>query len=97
MSKLEPRMGNIILKALNTEEMTIGNIIIPDVGNEKALMAEIVAVSDVYNFHRGEFIPTDLKVGQKVVLPPMGAQKIKIDNVEYLITSQENCLSNIVD
>jgi chaperonin GroES len=77
--------------------MTIGNIIIPDVGNEKALMAEIVAVSDVYNFHRGEFIPTDLKVGQKVVLPPMGAQKIKIDNVEYLITSQENCLSNIVD
>ena len=97
MSKLKPRMGNIILKALNTEEMTIGNIIIPDVGNEKALMAEIVAVSDVFNYHRGEFVPTDLKVGQKVVLPPMGAQKIKIDNVEYLITSQENCLSNIED
>ena len=90
-------MGNIILKALNTEEMTIGHIIIPDVGNEKALMAEIVAVSDVYNYQRGEFIPTDLKVGDKVVLPPMGAQKIKIDNVEYLITSQENCLSNIED
>jgi len=97
MSKLEARAGNVVLKRLSTEEMTIGNIIIPDVGNESALMAEIVSVSDVYNFHRGEFIPTDLKVGQKVVLPPMGAQKIKIDNVEYLITSQENCLSNIVD
>jgi co-chaperonin GroES (HSP10) len=60
-------------------------------------MAEIIDVSDVYNFHRGEFIPTDLKVGMKVVLPPMGAQKIKIDNEEYLITSQENCLTIIRD
>jgi co-chaperonin GroES (HSP10) len=31
----------------------------------------------------------------KVILPPMGAQKIKIDNEEYLITSQENCLTII--
>ena len=97
MSKLNPRGGNIILQLLDTNEMMVGNIIIPDVGNEKALMAEIIAVSDVYNYHRGEFIPTDLKVGQKVVLPPMGAQRIKIDNVEYLITTQENVLSTIED
>jgi chaperonin GroES len=95
MSKLEARAGNIVLKRISTEEMTIGNIIIPDVGNENALMAEIIDVSDVYNFHRGEFIPTDLEVGMKVILPPMGAQKIKIDNEEYLITSQENCLTII--
>jgi len=95
MGKLIARGGNIVLKQLNTEEMTIGNIVIPDVGNEKALMAEIVSVSNIYNFHRGEFIPTDLKVGMKVILPPMGATKQKIDNVEYLITSQDNCLSII--
>lgn len=97
MTKLKARAGNIVLKRISTEEMTIGNIIIPDVGNESALMAEIVGVSDVYNYHKGEFIPTDLKVGMKVVLPPMGAQKIKIDNEEYLITSQENCLTIIED
>ena len=92
---LQARAGNVVLKPLNTEEMTIGNIIIPDVGNEKLLVAEIVSVSDVYNFHKGEFIPTDLKVGMKVVIPPMGAQKHKQDNVEYLITTQDNCLSII--
>ena len=97
MSKLVPREGSIILKQIETSETTVGNIIIPDMGDDRSLIAEVVAVSDVYNYHKGEFIPTDLKVGQKVVLPPMGAQKIKIDNVEYLITSQENCLSNIVD
>jgi len=97
MSKLKARAGNIVLKRISTEEMTIGNIIIPDVGNESALMAEIIDVSDVYNYQKGEFVPTDLRVGMKVVLPPMGAQKIKIDNEEYLITSQENCLTEIIE
>ncbi len=97
MSKLTPRMGQIILKPLEESEMMVGNIIIPDVGNEKTLTATIIAVSDVYNYHRGEFIPTDLKIGMKVVLPPMGVQKHKLDNEEYFITSQENILSIIED
>ena len=97
MSKLKPRMGQIILKPLEESEMMVGNIIIPDVGNEKTLSATIVAVSDVYNYHRGEFIPTDLKVGMKVVVPPMGVQKHKLNNEEYFITAQENILSIIED
>lgn len=73
MSKLKPRGGSIILKQLEENEMKVGNIIIPDVGHEKSLVAEVIAVSDVFNWHRGEFVPSDLKVGQKVVIPPMGA------------------------
>ena len=80
MSKLVPREGSIILKQIETSETTVGNIIIPDMGDDRSLIAEVVAVSDVYNYHKGEFIPTDLKVGMKVTIPPMGAQKIKIDN-----------------
>jgi len=97
MSKLKSRMGHIVLKPLEENEMMVGNIIIPDVGHEKLLVAEIIAVSDVYNYHRGEFIPTDLKVGQKVVIPPMGAQKLTLDNVDYLIISQEQIPSIIID
>ncbi len=97
MSKLNPREGNIILKQIETSETTVGNIIIPDMGDDRSLIAEVVAVSDVYNYHKGEFIPTDLKVGMKVVIPPMGAQKIKLDNVDYLIIAQNNILSIIED
>jgi hypothetical protein len=57
MSRLKPRMGNI---NGNTEEMTIGNIIALMLEMKKTLMAEIVAVSDVYNFH-GVDLPTDLR------------------------------------
>jgi co-chaperonin GroES (HSP10) len=97
MSKLVPRDGNIILKQIETSETTVGNIIIPDMGDDRSLIAEVVAVSDIYNYHKGEFIPTDLKVGMKVTIPPMGAQKIKIDNVDYLIMAQNNIPSIIED
>jgi co-chaperonin GroES (HSP10) len=97
MSKLVPREGSIILKQIETSETTVGNIIIPDMGDDRSLIAEVVAVSDIYNYHKGEFIPTDLKVGMKVTIPPMGAQKIKIDNVDYLIMAQNNIPSIIED
>jgi co-chaperonin GroES (HSP10) len=97
MSKLVPRDGNIILKQIETSETTVGNIIIPDMGDDRSLIAEVVAVSDVYNYQKGEFIPTDLKVGMKVAIPPMGAQKIKLDNVDYLIMAQTNIPSIIED
>jgi chaperonin GroES len=97
MSKLNPREGHIILKQIETSETTVGNIIIPDMGDDRSLIAEVVAVSDVYNYHKGEFIPTDLKVGMKVTIPPMGAQKIKIDNVDYLIMAQNNIPAIIED
>ena len=97
MSKLVPREGSIILKQIETSETTVGNIIIPDMGDDRSLIAEVIAVSDVYNYHKGEFIPTDLKVGMKVTIPPMGAQKIKIDNVDYLIMAQNNIPSIIED
>lgn len=97
MSKLKPRGGSIILKQVEESEMMVGNIIIPDVGHEKSLVAEIIAVSDTFNWHKGEFIPTDLKVGQRVVIPPMGAQKLTLDNVDYLIISQEQIPSIIED
>jgi len=97
MSKLKPRDGHIILKQIETSETTVGNIIIPDMGDDRSLVCEVIAVSDVYNYHKGEFIPTDLKVGMKVTIPPMGAQKIKIDNIEYLIIAQNNIPSIIED
>jgi len=92
MSKLRPVNGNVILRPIEEEEQIAGNIIIPDMGKERPEMGEIVAISNVYNFNKGEYAPTTLEVGMKVLIPKMGAQAITIDGEEYYITSQNSVL-----
>ena len=93
MNKLTPVNGNIILRPIENEEDTIGNIIIPDMGQELPDMGEIIAISEVYNYHKGEYVPSEIKEGMKVLIPKMGAQKIKIDNQDYWIARQESIIA----
>ena len=95
MSKLKPVNGNVILRPIEEEEMMAGNIIIPDMGKEKPEMAEVIAISNVYNFNTDTIVPTDLEVGMKVLLPKMGSQTITLDGEEYYITAQNSILSII--
>jgi len=95
MSKLRPVNGNVILRPIEEEEQISGNIIIPDMGKERPEMGEIIAISEIYNFNKGEYAPTILKVGMKVLIPKMGAQSITIEGEEYYITAQNSVLSII--
>jgi len=95
MSKLRPVNGNVILRPIEEEEQVAGNIIIPDMGKERPEMGEIIAISEVYNFNKGEYVPSMLKVGMKVLIPKMGAQAITIEGEEYYITAQNSVLSII--
>tara|TARA_R110000803_G_scaffold79024_1_gene144383 strand:+ start:86 stop:379 length:294 start_codon:yes stop_codon:yes gene_type:complete len=93
MSKLKPINGNVILRPIVNEEDTIGNIIIPDMGKELPDIGEVIGVSEIYNFNKGEYVPSIVKVGMKVLIPKMGAQNIKVDNQDYWITNQTSILS----
>ena len=93
MSKLKPVNGNVILRPIEEEEQMAGNIIIPDMGKERPEMGEIIAISNIYNFNKGEYVPTILKVGMKVLIPKMGAQSVTIEGEEYYITAQSSVLS----
>ena len=87
MSKLQPVNGNIILRPIEEEEQMAGNIVIPDMGQERPDIGEIISISEVYNFNKGEYVPNTLEVGTKVLIPKMGAQSITIEGEDYWITS----------
>ena len=95
MSKLRPVNGNVIIRPIEEEEQMSGNIIIPDMGKERPEMGEIIAVSKIYNFNKGEYVPTIIEIGMKVLIPKMGAQSVTIDGEEYYITAQSSILSII--
>jgi chaperonin GroES len=96
MSKLQPMNGNVILKPIESQEETFGNIIIPDLGKERPEMAEVVAASPTYNWHSGTNVESQLEPGMKVLIPKLGAMKITIEGEDYFICKETEILSQVI-
>ena len=94
---LEALFDAIIVKPIELEETTYGNIIVPDVGKEKNETAEIISVGPGKPTITGEFIHTKLKVGDKVVLPTMGFTKLPYDGEEYYVGPENQILARITE
>ncbi len=88
MSKLQPLNGHLVLRPIESTEETVGNIIVPDLGKERPEMGEVIATSDVYNFHTDTIVESNLSVGDIVLLPKLGSQRIVVEGEEYYIAKE---------
>jgi chaperonin GroES len=95
MSQLKPLNGYIAIKPIEAEEEMYGNIVIPDLGKERPEMGEVVATSETYNFNSDKFVPSQLTVGDKVLIPKLGSVRITVDGDEYYITKEQDIYSKI--
>ena len=93
--ELEALFDAVIVKPIELEETTYGNIIVPDLGKEKNEMGTVVAVGPGKPTITGEFIPTNLKVGDKVVLPTMGFTKLPYNGEEYYVGPENQVLAKV--
>jgi len=93
--KLEALYNAVIVKPVETEETSNGGIIVPDLGNEKNKLAEVVAVGDGYFSVTGVWIETVLSVGDVVVLPTMGFSKLEHEGEEYWIGPENQVLAKV--
>lgn len=96
MSKLQPLNGYLILRPIEEEEQTYGNIVIPDLGKEKPEMGEVVATSGTYNYNSDTVVPSTLRVGDKVLIPKLGSLRITVEGEEYFICKEQDVYSKIV-
>ena len=92
---LEALFDAVIVKPQESEETTFGNIIVPDLGKEKNETATVVAVGPGKYSVTGNFIPTIVKVGDRVVLPTMGFTKFPFDGEEYYVGPETQILARI--
>lgn len=93
--ELEALFDAVIVKPFEAEETTYGNIIVPDLGKEKNEMGTVMAVGPGKPTITGDFIPTKLKVGDKVVLPTMGFTKLPYDGEEYYVGPENQILAKV--
>ena len=92
---IEALYNAIVVKPVEVEETMYGNIVVPDLGNETNKTAEVVAVGPGYTAMGGDFIKTQLKEGEIVVLPTMGFTKFEYEGQEYWIGKENEVLAKI--
>lgn len=95
MSKLSPLNGYVVIRPIEEEETMYGNIVIPDLGKERPEMGEVIATSATYNYNSDTFVESQLKVGDKVLIPKLGSVRITVESEEYYITKEQDIYSKI--
>lgn len=93
--KLKPLADRVVVKQLESEEVTKSGIVLPDTAKEKPQEGEVIAVGPGA-FEDGKRVPLEVKVGARVIYSKYGGTEIKIDGEEYLILSEKDILA-IVD
>lgn len=91
--KLRAIYNAVILKPYEFEEEKYGNIIVPDLGNEKNKIGQVVSVGDGVTVSGVGFVPTTAKVGDIAVLPTMGFTKFEFKGDEYYIGPENQILA----
>ena len=92
---LEALYNAVIVKPIEAEEETYGNIIVPDLGKETNEIGEVVSVGPGRYSTNGSILPTKLKVGDKVVLPTQGFTKLPFDGEEYYVGPENQVLARV--
>ena len=78
---LTPLHDRVIVKRIEEKETVKGGIIIPDSAKEKPQEGEVIAVG-AGKREKGERIPLDVKVGDRVLFGKYSGSEIKIDGEE---------------
>ena len=93
--KIKPLHNHIVIKQQDETEMMYGNIVVPDLGKEKPLMGEVIAVGPGVHTVTGNFIPTEIKIGEVVVFPAFGGTKMTIDGEEFVVMKEQDLLATL--
>ena len=93
---IKPLEDRIVVKALDAETMTASGIVIPDSAKEKPQEGEVLAVGPGRIDDKGNRVPIDVAVGDKVIYSKYGGTEVKYDGEEYLILSARDILAIVV-
>ena len=85
---IKPLADRVLLKSVEAEETPKSGIILAASAQEKPEMSEVVAVGPGTDEN-----PMTVKAGDKVIISKYSGTQVKIDGVEYTITSIKDVLA----
>lgn len=96
--KIIPISDHILIEPLKEEEKTKTGILLPEsVEKERPEQGKVIALGPGKRNEKGDLIPMEVKVGQKVLFTKYGPTEIKVNDKKYLICKEEDILAIIED
>ena len=92
--KVTPLHDRVIIRRIEEKESVKGGIIIPDTAKEKPQEGEVIAVG-AGKLEKGQRIPLDVVVGDRVLFGKYSGTDIKLDNEDFLILREEEILAKL--
>ena len=92
--KVQPLADRVAIRPLEETETMRGGLYIPDTAKEKPMQGEVVAVGPG-RVEKGERVPVDLKVGDRVLYGKYSGTEVKIEDEEILIVKESDVLAKI--
>ena len=93
--KFRPLHDRVVVRRIDSDEMTAGGIIIPDTAQEKPQKGEIVSVGPGARGEDNELIPLDVKAGDRILFGKWSGTEVKIDDEELLIMKESDIMGVI--
>lgn len=91
--KLTPLEDKIIVKQAEAQTQTASGLYIPDNAKEKPQQGEVLAIGPGRRDDKGERIPMDVKVGDKVLYSKYGGTEVHYEGEDYLIVGARDILA----
>ena len=92
--KVQPLADRVAIRPLEETETMRGGLYIPDTAKEKPQQGEIIAVGPG-RVEKGEKVPMELKVGDRVLYGKYSGTEVKIDDEDILIVKESDVLAKI--
>ncbi|MCL4472485.1 MAG: co-chaperone GroES [Actinobacteria bacterium] len=93
---LKPLEDRVIVKTVESQDVTASGIVLPDTAQEKPQRGKIVAVGEGKMDDNGKRIPLDVKKGDEVIYSKYGGTEVKVEGEDLLIMKVSDILAKVV-
>jgi chaperonin GroES len=95
--KLKPLGDRLVVKPLESEEVTASGIVLPETAKEKPQKGEVLSVGPGARDEDGKRIAMDVKAKDKVLFAKYAGTEFKIDGEKVLILRESDILAILED
>jgi chaperonin GroES len=90
---LQPLADRVLVRPIETEEVTKGGIVLPDTVKEKPQEGKVLAVGPGRLSEDGTRIAMEVKAGDIIIYAKYGGTEIKVDGEELVILRESDILA----